>query len=70
MTSPFLQHFPDFPHHTQIAAYFQAYAEHFGLLEGIRFNTGVERAERAADGGWRITLDTGEVRELRSVDCG
>jgi cation diffusion facilitator CzcD-associated flavoprotein CzcO len=59
---PFPQQYPDFPHHTQILAYFKAYADHFGVTEGIHFNTGVERAERLADGTWQITLDTGEVR--------
>ncbi len=57
---PFPDEFPDFPHHTQILAYFKAYAEHFGLADGIQFNTGVERAERTADGTWRITLDNGQ----------
>ena len=61
---PFPEHYPDFPHHTQILAYFKAYAEHFGVTEGIRFNTGVERAERLPDGTWQITLDTGEVHHF------
>jgi dimethylaniline monooxygenase (N-oxide forming) len=61
---PFPPGYPDFPHHTQIAAYFRAYADHFGLREGIRFNTGVERAEPIAGGRWRLTLDTGEVQEF------
>ena len=61
---PFPKEFPDFPHHTQIAAYFQAYADHFGIRDGIRFNTGVARAERHSDGTWRITLDTGEVKSF------
>ena len=58
--------YPDFPHHTQVAAYFDAYVDHFGLRERITFNTGVERAE-PVDGGWRVTLDTGEVREYGSL---
>lgn len=61
---PFPPHYPDFPHHTQIAAYFRAYAEHFGLLENIRFNTGIERAERDPGGGWQIKLDTGESQHF------
>jgi hypothetical protein len=58
---PFPSGYPDFPHHTQIAEYFRAYADHFGIRDGIRFDTGVERAERASDGTWRIRLDNGEV---------
>lgn len=48
--------YPDFPHHTQIAAYFEAYVDHFGLRQAITFNTAVTRAERRPDGLWRVTL--------------
>lgn len=59
---PFPENYPDFPHHTQIAEYFRGYAEHFGLCESIRFQTGVERAERLDDGSWRLALDNGETQ--------
>ena len=49
--------YPDFPHHTLIAAYFDAYVDHFGLRERITFETRVERAELRADGGWDVTTD-------------
>ena len=45
--------YPDFPHHTQVAAYFDAYVDRFGLRDRITFDTRVERAEPAA-GGWRV----------------
>ena len=51
--------YPDFPHHTQIAAYFDDYVDHFGFRERIAFETGVEHAEREADGIWTIALDDG-----------
>ncbi|HWJ80678.1 MAG TPA: NAD(P)-binding domain-containing protein [Nocardioides sp.] len=54
--------FPDFPHHTQIHQYFRDYADHFGLRDRIAFGTGVERAARRPDGGWDVTLSTGETR--------
>jgi hypothetical protein len=59
--------YPDFPHHTQIAAYFEEYVEHFGFRDRIIFETGVEQAERLEDGSWRITLDTGEVRDYGAL---
>src|SRR5690606_37768863 len=34
---PMPAHFPDFPHHTQLAEYFESYAKSFGLHESIRF---------------------------------
>jgi cation diffusion facilitator CzcD-associated flavoprotein CzcO len=54
--------YPDFPHHSQIARYFDNYVDHFGFRDRIVFNTGVERAERGADGVWTIALDTGDLR--------
>ena len=38
--------YPDFPHHTHIAAYFDAYVDHFGLRDRITFETRVD-ARRA-----------------------
>jgi cation diffusion facilitator CzcD-associated flavoprotein CzcO len=59
--------YPDFPHHTQIAAYFDDYVEHFGLREKIAFNTGVQRAQRGQDGCWTIELDSGERRRYDAL---
>ncbi|MGF1606978.1 MAG: flavin-containing monooxygenase [Rhodothalassiaceae bacterium] len=50
--------YPDYPHHEQIAAYFDAYADHFGVRDHIRFNCAVETAERRGQ-GWRLTLADG-----------
>src|SRR5918911_282689 len=33
---PMPRDYPDFPHHTQIARYFEDYARHFGLHDRIR----------------------------------
>ena len=57
--------YPDFPHHSQIAAYFDAYVDHFGFRDRIRFETGVEHAEREADGSWTVALDDGRDAPLR-----
>jgi cation diffusion facilitator CzcD-associated flavoprotein CzcO len=60
--------YPDFPHHTQIASYFEDYARHFGLIERITFETGVERATRdPGDGTWTVTLDTGATRRYDAL---
>ncbi|CAB4694051.1 MAG: SidA/IucD/PvdA family monooxygenase [Actinobacteria bacterium] len=59
--------YPDFPHHTLIHDYLRAYADHFGLRERIEFGVGVERAERRADGGWQLTLSTGETRDYTDL---
>ena len=37
---PMPESYPDFPHHTHIAAYFDNYVDHFGFREKITFETG------------------------------
>jgi dimethylaniline monooxygenase (N-oxide forming) len=59
---PMPESYPDFPHHTQIAAYFDDYVDHFGFREKITFQTGVQHASRGGDGVWEIELDSGETR--------
>jgi dimethylaniline monooxygenase (N-oxide forming) len=64
---PMPDSYPDFPHHTQIAAYFDAYVDHFGFRDKIIFETGVRHASRAPDGTWTIELDTGETRSYDAL---
>lgn len=64
---PMPKWYPDFPHHSHIAAYFDDYVDHFGFRDRITFETGVERAERSADGTWTIALDTGEERRYDAL---
>jgi dimethylaniline monooxygenase (N-oxide forming) len=51
---PMPDHYPDYPNHFQMAAYFDEFAEHFGLKERISFQTEVTRVE-PADGEWAVT---------------
>lgn len=53
--------YPAYPSHKQLLAYFQAYAQYFGLLPYICFNTTVQKAERTAQGKWQLTLDDGNI---------
>ncbi len=61
--------YPDFPHHTHIAEYFNAYVDHFGLRDLITFQTRVNRVARRADedGVWEVMLDTGETRTYEAL---
>ncbi len=52
---PMPKSFPDFPHHTHIARYFNDYVDRFGCRDRIRFETGVERAGLLPDGAWEIS---------------
>ncbi len=64
---PMPAEYPDFPHHTQIAAYFEKYVDHFGFRDRIAFETGVEQARREADGSWSVELETGERRNYAAL---
>ncbi len=43
---PMPDNYPDYPHHTLIHRYFRSYAEHFGFIPHIRFNTTVTHIEK------------------------
>jgi dimethylaniline monooxygenase (N-oxide forming) len=52
-TYPMPEDYPDYPNHFQIARYFDAYVDHFGFREKIRFRTEVTGVE-FEDGRWRV----------------
>ncbi|GBD45534.1 Baeyer-Villiger monooxygenase [bacterium HR41] len=61
---PMPDDYPDYPHHSQIAKYFDDFVDHFGLRDKITFRHEVERVE-PSDDGWLVTVrnvDTGERR--------
>jgi dimethylaniline monooxygenase (N-oxide forming) len=58
---PMPRHYPPYPHNVQMAAYFDAYVDHFGFRDRIRFNTEVRRATRTADGGWDVEVSGGSI---------
>ena len=64
---PMPKSYPDFPHHAQIAAYFDAYVDHFGFRDRIRFETKVQRATPLDGGGWELTLDDGSVERFDAL---
>jgi dimethylaniline monooxygenase (N-oxide forming) len=64
---PMPDDYPVFPHHTQIAEYFNNYVEHFGVKQYIRFRTVVTDAVPLEGGGWEITLDDGSTHRYRAL---
>jgi len=64
---PMPRSYPDYPHHTQIAAYFDAYVDHFGVREAIRFETGVAHARRGVDGVWELELSDGSTERFDAL---
>lgn len=58
---PMPEHYPDYPSHTQVLAYFQSYAKHFGIEKYIHFNTKVTSAKKTTNEQWEIRLDNGKT---------
>lgn len=58
---------PEYPHHTQMRQWFNAYVDHFSFRGRILFNTKVERAVRLSDGVWEITAADGMIRHYDAV---
>jgi dimethylaniline monooxygenase (N-oxide forming) len=63
--------YPDFPHHTQIARYFEDYVDHFGIRSKIRFQTGVAHVTRSTPGtgdvGWDVICEKGETSRFDAI---
>ena len=56
----------DYPSHQQLADYFQGYAQHFGLLEFIQFETTVLKAELQDNSEWIITIESKEGQKTET----
>lgn len=59
--------YQDYPKHDRILEYVRAFARHHDLERHITFGVRVESATRRAEGGWTITLDSGDVRHCRAL---
>ncbi len=65
---PMPDDYPDYPTHKQVLAYIRAFADAYGLTARARTGTAVVSAE-PMNGGWQVTLSTGEVRSYTGVVC-
>ncbi len=59
---PMPDHYPDYPSHRQLQAYFESYARHFHVYERILFKHNVTRVTRTGEGKWAVeyTDEAGE----------
>ncbi|MCF8610242.1 NAD(P)-binding domain-containing protein [Gordonia sp. HY285] len=67
---PMPDDYPDFPHHAQIKAYLDDYADAFDLRANIEFENGVTHARRLDGGGWELTTQKGETRRFDLLVVG
>ncbi|MBZ0251859.1 MAG: NAD(P)-binding domain-containing protein [Candidatus Methylomirabilis sp.] len=58
--------FPDYPHHTHIARYFNDYVDHFKFRDRIRFGVSVEDL-RPEGGGWIVASSDGKRERYDAV---
>ena len=68
---PMPESYPDYPSHWQVAAYFDAFVDHFGLRDLITFRTEVTRVVPRAGGGHEVTTRArghGREPEVRHYD--
>jgi cation diffusion facilitator CzcD-associated flavoprotein CzcO len=52
---PMPEEYPTYPSHREALAYLRDYAQNFGILDRIQFNTTVERVERTNE-GWLVHI--------------
>lgn len=70
---PMPSHWPDFPHHSQVAQYFHGFAQHHELIERITFGVEATKVEPISGGGpvgslgWALTTSSGEFRTYRHM---
>lgn len=65
---PFPEHMAEYPSHEEILEYFEAYCEHFQVLDHITFRTEVLHAERQPGGGWALQIRGPEGEQTRHFD--
>lgn len=67
---PMPSHYPSFPHHSEVKAYLDDYADVFGLRDHIEFGNGVVHAAKTEDGGWLVRDQAGAERRFDLLVVG
>ena len=64
---PMPRDYPDFPRADQVSTYLAGCLDHYGIADRFEWDTAVTRVVPAPDGGWQVTLSTGETRQFGVV---
>ncbi len=66
---PMPDHYPDYPNHLQLQAYFESYARHFHVIEHILFKHNVTSVTRVASDKWSVSFtDEASKSHIRIFD--
>lgn len=66
---PMPDDYPDYPSHAHILNYIRNFAQDFGLMPYIQFNTEVTHAVPVGEAQWDVTLSNGETRRYGGLVC-
>ncbi|KFP29415.1 Dimethylaniline monooxygenase [N-oxide-forming] 4, partial [Colius striatus] len=70
---PYPEDFPSYLPHNLVLRYFRMYAQHFGLLQHIRFKTTAlsvrKRPDFATSGQWEVVTETDGIQESHIFDA-
>ena len=66
---PMPEYYPDYARHWEVREYFERYVDHFGFRHTITFVTKVEHVEPPAGGGFAVTVDGPDGRQVREYDA-
>jgi Flavin-binding monooxygenase-like len=68
---PMPRGYPDFPHHSQMLAYFESYVDHFGFRDQITFGAAVQQVRPLPSGefevAWQDANGLSHARRYRAV---
>ncbi len=66
---PMPKHYADYPSRLEILEYTRAFADRYGLRDGIRFGVSVEAVRQEADGSWTVETSAGTERASAVICC-
>ena len=67
---PMPDHYPNYPHHSQVLEYLQGYARRFDLMPCVSFRSQVEEVVPIPGGGWSVTIHQRDRGERQTKPYG
>ncbi len=67
--APMPKHYADYPSRREILEYTRAFADRYGLRDGIRFGVSVDAVRQEEDGSWTVETSAGVERAAAVICC-